>query len=176
MLRAAAYYIVRTPGVQAKLQKELDAARMSLPISYLAVKDLLYLEACIQESIRIHPSQGLILERVVPKGGVKLPDGPYIAEGTIVGINPWVVHLDEKIYGADTREFRPERWLRKDTEKQEDFDARRQAMRETELTFGAGDRVCIGKWISIVEIYKLIATLFLLFEVGNNSGISGNDC
>ncbi len=101
-----------------------------------------------------------------------LPNGPYLAEGTIVGIHPWIVHLDEKVYGSDTGEFRPERWLPKDGEKQEDFDPRRQAMRETELTYGAGDRVCLGKTIAVVEIYKLIATLFLLFEVGNNPTVS----
>ncbi|ERF68213.1 hypothetical protein EPUS_05294 [Endocarpon pusillum Z07020] len=134
-----------TSGVQAKHQKELDAAELSLPTSYLALEDLPYLDACIQESIRVHPGVGLILERVVPKGGVRLPDGPYVAEGTIVGITPWVVHLDEKIYSSDSGDFRAARWLPDDGERLEDFDARKQAMRETELTFGADDRVCLGK-------------------------------
>ena len=44
-------------------------------------------------------------------------------------------------------------------------------MRETDLTFGTGDRVCMGKWVAIVEMYKLIATLFLLFEVRKDRGV-----
>jgi cytochrome P450 len=138
---------------------------LTLPISYRTAKDLPYLDACIRESIRIHPGVGLILERVVPKGGVQFPNGPYVPEGTIVGMNPWVVHLDKKAYGSDAAEFRPERWLPQDGENAADFEARRRTMRETDLTFSQGDRVCMGKWVAIVEIYKLIATLFLLFEV-----------
>jgi cytochrome P450 len=167
-LRAAVYYIVRTPGEQAKLQRELDIAQLSLPISYSATKNLPYLDACIQESIRIHPGVGLIIERVVPKGGVQLPDGPYLVEDTIVGINPWVLHLNEKIYGADANDFRPERWLPNEGEDSVEFAARRQAMRDTDMTFGAGDRACLGKQVAMVEIYKLLATLFLLFEVRKN--------
>ncbi|KAF7507216.1 hypothetical protein GJ744_010774 [Endocarpon pusillum] len=34
-LKAAVYYIVRTLGVQVKLQKELDVAELSLPIAIL---------------------------------------------------------------------------------------------------------------------------------------------
>jgi cytochrome P450 len=28
-----------------------------------------------------------------------------------VGVNAWVVHTDENIWGKDVHEFRPERWL-----------------------------------------------------------------
>jgi cytochrome P450 len=106
---------------------------------------------------------------VVPKGGIQLPDGPYIAEDTIVGINPWVLHLNEKIYGPDAMDFRPERWLPNDGEDAEDFTARSRAMRDTDMAFGAGDRACLGKQVAMVEIHKLITTLFLLFEVRNNA-------
>lgn len=29
----------------------------------------------------------------------------------MVGINAWVIHQDERIWGKDVHEFRPERWL-----------------------------------------------------------------
>lgn len=30
---------------------------------------------------------------------------------TVVGINAWVLHRDEKVFGSDANVFRPERWL-----------------------------------------------------------------
>ena len=38
-------------------------------------------------------------------------------------------------------------------------------MKDADLTFGAGNRICLGKNISLLEIYKIVATLFLLFEI-----------
>lgn len=29
----------------------------------------------------------------------------------MVGVNAWVIHSDENIWGKDIHEFRPERWL-----------------------------------------------------------------
>lgn len=63
----------------------------------------------IQETLRIHPNTGTILERKAPPGGVTI-DGYYIPGGTIVGVNAWVLHHD-RIFGQNPDEFRPERWL-----------------------------------------------------------------
>lgn len=63
--------------------------------------------------LRIHPSTGLIFERVVPAGGVELHDR-YLPPGTIVGVNAWVFNRDPKIFGKDSEEFRPERWIDSD--------------------------------------------------------------
>ena len=30
---------------------------------------------------------------------------------TVVGVNAWVLHQNEDIFGADAAYFRPERWL-----------------------------------------------------------------
>jgi cytochrome P450 len=38
-------------------------------------------------------------------------DGYKIPGGTIVGVNPWVIHRNTEIYGQDVDVFRPERWL-----------------------------------------------------------------
>ena len=78
-LRAAVYYVLKHPPVLKKLQGELEAANLSLPISYRDAKDRLpYLDAVVKESMRLHPGVGLPLERVVPEGGVQLPDGPFL--------------------------------------------------------------------------------------------------
>jgi hypothetical protein len=53
---------------------------------------------------------GLILERVVPRDGAVICD-VHIPAGTIVGINAWVLHRDESIFGSDAEDFRPERWI-----------------------------------------------------------------
>jgi cytochrome P450 len=69
--------------------------------------------AVTNEALRIHPSTGLILERRCPKGGVTL-HGQYIPEGTIIGVNCWVVNRDKGIFGQDAHEFQPERWIDSD--------------------------------------------------------------
>jgi cytochrome P450 len=30
---------------------------------------------------------------------------------TVVGINPWVLHRNQDVFGEDVDEFKPERWL-----------------------------------------------------------------
>ena len=72
--------------------------------------NLFYRSAVILEALRIHPSTGLILERLVPKEGVVL-HGKHIVEGTIIGVNCWVMNRDQGIFGDDAESFRPERWI-----------------------------------------------------------------
>ena len=67
----------------------------------------------MKEAMRCHPVVSLPLERVVPEGGAVLC-GTHLDAGTIVGINPVVLHHDRAIFGEDAAEFRPERWIESD--------------------------------------------------------------
>lgn len=69
-----------------------------------------YYIACVRESMRLTPSAPNIFPQLVPRGGMEL-FGKYMPEGTEVTCNPWLVHRDENIYGADAEVFKPERWL-----------------------------------------------------------------
>lgn len=71
---------------------------------------MLLRNAVIQETLRIHPNTGTIIERKVPGNGAVI-DGYFIPGGTIVGVNAWVLHRNEQVYGKDIDVFRPERWL-----------------------------------------------------------------
>ena len=55
------------------------------------------------------------LERVVPAEGAVLC-GVFLPGGTVVSVHAWVIHHDENIFGKNTHEFRPERWLEADAE------------------------------------------------------------
>ena len=57
--------------------------------------------AVVREAMRLHPGIGMALERVVPAGGLPLKDGRVVPPGTVVGLNPWVIHRDRGVYGED---------------------------------------------------------------------------
>ena len=69
----------------------------------------------MKEAMRCCPGVSFPLERIVPAGGGQLC-GVHLNEGTIVGVNPAVIHRDRSIFGSDADAFNPERWLGSDTE------------------------------------------------------------
>ncbi|KAI1811398.1 cytochrome P450 [Poronia punctata] len=113
--------------------------------------------AVTDEALRIHPSTGLILERITPKGGVTLHN-QYIPEGTIIGVNSWVVNRDKAIFGQDAHLFRPERWIESEPKAV-------AKMKVNMFTFGAGARNCIGKNLAMMQLTKIIAELYRNFQI-----------
>jgi cytochrome P450 len=106
------------PHAYAKLRDEIDeasaAGKLSYPrIKYAEATQLPYLVACCKEGMRMHPSVGLTLPRIVPLGGCQIA-GHWFPGGLRVGINASVVHLDETIFGEDADEYNPDRWFRED--------------------------------------------------------------
>ncbi|KAJ5670587.1 cytochrome P450 [Penicillium maclennaniae] len=164
-LCATIYHVLKHPAVHKELASELRNANLTLPAKWKDIRNLTYLEAVMRESMRLNPGVGLILERVVPKGGFTLPDGRYVPENTVVGMNPWVISRNEEVFGADTEAFIPERWLKGPEETDEVFQARIKKMKAADMAFGAGSRACLGRYLSQLESYKLIATLFSSFDM-----------
>ena len=143
-LRAIIYFLCRHPQCMQKLIQEIDArdqaGNLSNPISYKEANDMPYLYAVLKESMRLHPSVGLLMERHVPSRGVEI-DGHFLKAGTIVGINPWVTNHNTEVF-PDPYKFRPERWLEASAEQLKAMD------NLWELNFGGGSRKCIGRNIS----------------------------
>ncbi|KAL8703542.1 MAG: hypothetical protein Q9201_003272 [Fulgogasparrea decipioides] len=152
------YHLIRNPAAYEKLTAEIDAAvangTLSIPVAYTEAVRLPYLKACINEGMRLHPSVGLTMPRLVPAGGATI-SGFHFPEGYRVGVNGAVVHYDKDVFGPDAAEFNPDRWIHGDTVR----------MEKTMVHFGAGPRTCIGKNISLSEIYKLIPQIVRLFRI-----------
>ncbi|KAF4630214.1 hypothetical protein G7Y89_g7929 [Cudoniella acicularis] len=156
------YHLMRNPTAYKKLTVEIDAAvtagTLSIPVAYSEAIKLPYLKGCVNEGMRLHPSVGFAMQRVVPTGGAII-SGFYFPEGYHVGINPAVVQYDKEVFGPDAENYNPERWI----EPPEGCDLAR--MDKTMIQFGAGSRTCIGKNISLSEIYKLVPQLVRLFHI-----------
>jgi cytochrome P450 len=164
-LRSILYYVISNPSIYSNLMQELADGKLSLPVSWKSAQQLPYLDAIVREALRIHPPVGLGLERVVPVSGLRLSDGTFFEPGTLVSMNAWVLHRSEEIFGHDAGIFRPERWLQRPNEALEAFQERLHKMQQSEFTFGFGPRTCIGKNLSLLEIYKVVPTLFLSFDM-----------
>lgn len=165
-MRAAVYYLAKSSAAMAKLATELKAASISSPAPWEEIRDLPYLDAVIREALRVNPGIAMIFERVVPEGGFTLPDGRYLPAGTKAGINPFVTNRDFGVFGDDADEFNPDRWLQGKDENPENFEVRLRRMKDTvDLSFGAGGRVCMGRYLAMLEIKKLIASLYSSFDV-----------
>jgi cytochrome P450 len=140
------YYLMKNPKCYEKLQTEIDSAiadgNLSMQVGYAESIKLPYLKGCVNEGMRLHPSVGLTMPRMVPSGGTII-SGVNIPAGYRIGMNPAVVQYDKGVFGVDAEVFNPDRWIEGDAAQME------KAM----LQFGAGTRTCLGKNVSFPEIY-----------------------
>ena len=167
-LRSIVYYLSKNLHTQARLQEEIDDAKLKFPVSWKDAQSLVYLDAIFKEALRVHPPTSILLERVVSPAGLTLPDGRRLKPGTIVSMNGWTINQNEEVFGRDAHTFNPDRWLKSDEESHGDFQARIKRMRQADIAFGYGTRSCMGKPIAQLEIYKLVPTLFGLFDVSGS--------
>lgn len=161
---------------------------LSAHISWKESSSMPFLDACIKETMRIHPALGHVLPRVVPAGGVTLC-GKFLPEGTEVGCNAWTVHRDKSVFGEDVDVWRPERYLEGDPEAI-------KLMERSNFVFGGGSRTCmlniplstsglfehgcfcsfaapmtdasftgIGRHIATLELMKLVPEFLRVFEI-----------
>jgi cytochrome P450 len=172
-LAAVFYHLLRTPAAMRRLREELDGLEergafgdvATGLVTWAEAQQMPYLDACIKEAFRIHPAAGLPLERIVPEGGADIA-GHFVRGGTIVGCSAWVIHRRRDVFGVDADVYRPERWLDPlEGEAKADQEWRIKRMNATMIQFGMGSRTCIGKNISLLEVYKLVPSLLRRFDI-----------
>lgn len=101
------------------------------------------------------------LPRSVPAGGITIGDRTF-TEGTILSVNPWVIHRSPEIWGSDARIFVPERWLRDDAADLEKKQFIPVSMLMALLCFDSRDKTdsgCFGS--SAQDIIHVLGTTLL---------------
>ncbi|KAF8069107.1 cytochrome P450 monooxygenase [Lyophyllum atratum] len=153
---AIIYHLARNPHVQQRLHKELDeqlGTEDEIAATGDQVKRLPYLEACINEGLRIHSTSALGLPRVVPEGGLTVL-GQYFPPGTVVSVPSYTIHRDTSVWGEDVEEYRPERWFERD----------QAAMQKTFNPFSVGPRACVGRNLAFLELQIICASILRRYE------------
>lgn len=150
--------LVLHPGVQEKLQSELDIAvkdRSGNDLTDADVAKLPYLQAVVKETLRVHPPGPLLSWARLSTSDVQLSNGMVIPANTTAMVNMWAITHDPRLW-KDPLEFRPERFI------EADVDVRGVDLRLA--PFGAGRRVCPGKNLGLVTVTLWVAKLVHHFK------------
>ncbi|OKL55434.1 hypothetical protein UA08_09300 [Talaromyces atroroseus] len=172
-LTYASYFLITHKDAMRKLRAELTQHfKNERDITIISVNQLEYLQAVLQETLRLRPPITNGFPRQTPKEGAII-DGQFVPEGTVVNINHWAAYQSKANF-LYPDEFRPERWL---GDKQFDGDNK-----DSFQPFSVGPRNCIGKKFAYDSMKLILARLLWRFdlaldeEVGKKGGwISNHD-
>ena len=143
------------PQVQYRVQQELDSIfgdDRQRKMTATDLKNMVYLESVIKESLRLFPSVPYIGRTV----GEDVKSGDYlIPKGTTVFLLMERLHYDPKVF-ADPLHFKPERFLENSTNNINAY---------SYVPFSAGARSCIGQRFALTEEKIILAKIFLNFNV-----------
>jgi cytochrome P450 len=140
--------------ILANLQQEIDKVTGDVPVSELVASDgpLQYMNAVIQESLRLHPPVPLEIHENIDVQAVALADGSIVRPGEIVLWSPWAMGRSTRIWGEDAADFKPSRWF---PEVQPQGSGISHPLKKTAFefpVFHAGPRSCLGKNLAKIEL------------------------
>ncbi|MEO8525357.1 MAG: cytochrome P450 [Caldimonas sp.] len=150
------YLLMRNPAALERAQREVLAACPEGQLDHERLDRLDFVEACAHETMRLKPVApfiGLQLLRDTVVGDVAMPRGTVI----------WGVMRHDSIddrHFPEAASFRPDRWLAEGGPAQAASAAKRVSM-----PFGAGPRVCPGRYLALLEMKMCMAMLLSRFEI-----------
>ncbi|KAF2763385.1 cytochrome P450 [Pseudovirgaria hyperparasitica] len=161
VLCGATSYLMKSPEAMLTLRKELRARfKNTSEMTFSKLANLPYLNAVIEESLRLAPPVGGALSHVVPPGGDTVC-GIWLPGGTQVGVHQWSAFRNPlKFHNADA--FKPERWLAEIKTENSPF---LSDDRETVSAFSVGSWMCIGKNLAMAELRLIISRMVWRFNI-----------
>jgi cytochrome P450 len=149
------YFLSHHPAEFLRLRKELDEVfgENTTPsqVSKQIIADpkllgkLEYTHAVIKESLRLEPPAAPARE-ATPNYHVRTSSGSsiFIPEGAMVYTSAWMLHRNEKVWGDDALEFKPERFMNG------------KSIPWGYIAFSKRPRDCIGSNLAYLEVIRAI--------------------
>jgi hypothetical protein len=149
VMQGLIHHVLTMPEIKKKLIAEIVEVEKRgllspMPVYEEVANGMPYYVACVHEVLRLYPSSPAFFPRIVGDRGIMFGDR-FAPQGTEVAASPWLMGRDKNMYGADAETFNPDRWL---------DPIQRKRYAKYLFTFGYGARVCLGKDIALMEIYK----------------------
>ncbi|KZT12276.1 cytochrome P450 [Laetiporus sulphureus 93-53] len=166
------HLLAENPQVQDKVREEVLAADAAKGISYDDLNRLPLLDAVCRETLRLYPpatilsrvpNQDVILplsEPMVGKDGKTMSEIP-IPKGTEIIIGVLGSNANKVMWGEDSLEWKPQRWLSGPPKGV--ADAGIPGAYSHLMTFMGGKRACIGFKFSEMEMKVLLSVLLSTF-------------
>ncbi|KAJ4179516.1 hypothetical protein NW755_012425 [Fusarium falciforme] len=157
-LAAITYHLLADPSLMARLRVELE--RVMPDVNEIpdpsTLNRLPFLNALIQEAIRLYPGASHRQDRVAPDEDLvyQRPDGQtfVIPAGTGVGMTAPLVNRNPDLY-PNPLEFRPDRYLEN------------PGLAAYQFAFSKGTRQCIGINLAYQELQTFVAGIFRKYDV-----------
>ncbi|XP_047989622.1 cytochrome P450 6B2-like [Leguminivora glycinivorella] len=142
------YELGHHPEYQRKCHEEIDfvLARHGNQLTYEAIKEMKYLEACFREALRLFTPIGNFMRKCMKQ---------YTIPGTNVTLDPGVlvvvpaqaVHMDPQ-YFPDPERFCPDR-----------FYGEHAIFKDAYMPFAKGPRACIGEHLGYIQSLVAVAAV-----------------
>ncbi|KAI3507193.1 hypothetical protein L1887_22048 [Cichorium endivia] len=149
------------------MQKARDEVIKTIDGNVVKESDLFslpFLEACLKETLRLHPPGPLLLPHRATQTCVVM--GYTIPKDSLIMVNMWAIARDPTIW-HDPLSFKPERFMgSKLSDKGKDYEY---------LPFGAGKRMCPGEAMASKTILLVVASLILNYDWFSVNNINPED-
>lgn len=147
------YLLAKHPIIQQQIYEEVSRVLGGRVPTADDVPQLPLIRGLVKETLRLYPvlpGNGRITQEDLVVGGY------FIPKGTQLALCHYSTSMDEETF-SNAEEFRPDRWLRKDTsDRVENFGS---------IPFGYGIRSCIGRRIAELEMYLALTQLLQKFHI-----------
>lgn len=157
LLSGLLMWLLRSPDAYRKLTDEIRSNfATAADMHFTKLQDLPYMNACIDEALRIFPPIPTGLTRTVPKDGDTVA-GEFLPGGVTVSCHGWACsHSPLNFTQPDS--FIPERWLDRSGAHAKDIS-------DASQPFSLGPRGCIGRHLTYLELRLILANLLWHYDL-----------
>ncbi len=140
------YHLSQQPAMWGKCMSEVDQVLQGQPPTYETLKDLHYIEACLDESLRLIPPVSLIVRESTKEHSLRINgQSTVIPLGTTINLYLMLANTDPD-HWEQPMEYQPERFLKANS---------KRIHPAAWIPFSLGPRSCIGMVSGVGEIWMV---------------------
>nr|AIL94156.1 cytochrome P450 CYP3027C2 [Tigriopus japonicus] len=157
-LATLCYNLAQHPEIQDKVREEINNVvdEFDGRIDYESVQSMKYLEACIQENLRMYPPATLHIRQCTKD--TEIAPGLVIKKGMRVDFPIYTSHHNPEFF-PEPETFNPDRFLPENEKTIKPLTFR---------PFGGGPRFCIGQRFALIEMKLAVAKLLTSYQINTS--------